>query len=128
MVILSIVILSLSSLLLTMVGISRAANPIKNYLKNSGIVIAEDINLLSETRGIGALMALGGIVIASGMFIPELTLTSHVVASLIFLGYAIGRLVSLGTDGKPNSQIKVGLISELVLGPVNLFCLIMTLV
>ena len=59
----------------------------------------------------------------SGTIVPELTITSFVVAILLFLGYAIGRLLSLGLDGKPNRLIIQGLVSEIVLGAANVFCL-----
>ena len=58
----------------------------------------------------------------------SLTFTSFVVAILIFIGFAIGRLLSSSLDGKPNKLIVRGLIFELVLGAANIFCLFDTLV
>lgn len=124
MEIIRIVILSLSALMLVFVGIMRLSNPIKTYLKNSGIRLENDNSLLNEMRGVSAVMLCAGIIIALGTFIGKLTFTSHVVASLIFLGFAIGRLVSLKADGKPSKQITQGIIFELVLGIANLYCLI----
>ncbi len=127
MEIISIVTLSLSGLLLTLVGISRLSNPIKTYQKSSGITINNDVNLLNEVKGVGALMMLGGLLTLLGILVSQFTFTSHVIAALIFIGFAIGRLVSMGTDGKPNKQIVQGLIFELVLGPANAFCIAYTL-
>ncbi len=79
-------------------------------------------------RGVSALMLSGGIIILLGIIIPQLTFASLVVAILIFIGFAIGRLVSLGLDGKPNKQIIQGLIFELVFGSLNTFCLLYFLV
>ncbi|MEM7086938.1 MAG: DUF4345 domain-containing protein [Bacteroidota bacterium] len=124
MEIISIVILSLSSLLLVFVGIMRLSNPIKTYLKNSGIKLENDASLLNEMRGVSAVMLCAGIIILLGTFIGKLTFTSHVVASLIFLGFAIGRLISLKADGKPSNQIIQGILFEVVLGIANVFCLI----
>ncbi len=59
-----------------------------------------------------------------GTIISKLTIASFVVATLILLGFAIGRLLSIGLDGKPNKLIVQGLISELVLGAANIFCLV----
>jgi len=73
-------------------------------------------------------MLFGGIVILLGIIIPELTLTSFVVAILLFGDYAIGMLLSFGIDGKPNKLIIQGLATEVVLGSANLFCLINILV
>ena len=79
-------------------------------------------------RGVSSVMLIGGIIILLGTIIPKLTITSFVVATLILIGFAIGRLLSFGLDGKPNKLIVQGLISELVLGAANVFCLTNTLV
>lgn len=125
MEIINIVTLSISGLLLFVVaGVLRISNPIKNYLKNSGIKLENEVNVLSEVRGMSSVMLFGGIIVLLGTIVPELTFTSFVVAILIFLGYAIGRLLSFGLDGKPNKLIIQGLISELVLGAANVYCLV----
>jgi hypothetical protein len=128
MEIFKIVTLSISGLLLLAVGTLRISNPIKNYSKNSGIKIENEVNLLNEVRGVSSVMLFGGIIILLGTIVPELTITSFIVAILILLGFAIGRLLSIGLDGKPNKLITQGLISELVLGAANIFCLVTTLV
>jgi len=128
MEILKIVTLSISGLLLLTVGTLRLINPIKNYLKNSGIKLEKEVNLLNEVRGVSSVMMCGGIIILLGIILPKITSASFVVASLILLGFAIGRLLSIRLDGKPNKLIVQGLISELVLGAANIFCLINTLV
>lgn len=123
-----IVILSLSGLLLFAVGSMRLSNPIKTYLKNSGIKLDKDTDLLNEMRGVSSVMLFGGLIIILGAFVPELTMSSHLVAVLLFVGFAIGRLLGIGMDGKPNKQIIQGLVSELVLGGLNVFFLFNTLV
>jgi len=88
MEIFNIVVLSISGLMLfTLAGLLRLINPIKNYWKNSEIKIENEVNMLSEVRGMSTLMLLGGIVILLGTIIPELTLTSFIVAILLFGGY-----------------------------------------
>jgi len=96
-------------------------NPIGNYENNSGIKIANDINLLNEVRGTSALMLLGGATVLSGTMITQLTTSSFVVAIVIFLGFAVGRSLSMGLDGRPNKLLIRGLASELVLGALNGF-------
>ena len=123
MEIIKIVILSLSGLMLLFVGAMRLSNPMKTYLKNSGIKLANDVNLLNEMRGLSSVMLFGGIIILLGTIIPKLTFASFVVAILIFMGFAIGRLLSIGLDGKPNKLLIQGLIFELVFGSLNIFCL-----
>ena len=86
------------------------------------------VDIFNEMSGGGASTLFGGIIILIGIIIPELMLASFVVAIVIFLGYAFGRLVSLRLDGKPNEQLTQGLISELVLGGANVFCLVSSLI
>lgn len=127
MEIFKIITLSLSGLLLFSVGMMRLFNPIKAYLKNSGIKLNKDTDLLNEMRGVSAVMLFGGAIILMGILIPKLTITSLFVAILILLGFATGRIFSLLTDGKPNKQIVQGLIFELVFGVANIACLIIAL-
>lgn len=120
----NIITLGISGLLLFGVGTSRLSNPVKNYLNNSGIKLNQDVDLLNEIRGTSALMLSGGIIILLGIIIPNLTKSSFIVASLIFIGFAIGRILSIAIDGKPNKKIIQGLSSELILGSLNIYCLL----
>ncbi len=124
MEIIKLIILGLSGLLLTFVGLMRMTNPIKSYLKNSGIKLNNDTDLLNEIRGVGSLMLCSGVIVLLGTVLPILTAYSLFVASLIFLGFLIGRLFSRFVDGKPNKQLVTGMFSELILGSANLFLLI----
>lgn len=124
MEIFKIITLSLSSLLLLFVGIMRLSNPIKTYLKNSGIKLENDVNLLNEMRAVSSVQLLAGLIILLGIFIPQLTITSFVVATLIFIGFAIGRITSITVDGKPNKQLIQGLVFEIIFGILNIICLL----
>lgn len=127
--IINIVVLTISGLLIfTFAGMLRLISPINNYLKNSGIKLENEVNLLSEARGMSAVMMFGGIIIMLGTIVPALTVTSFAVAILLLLGYAFGRSLSIVLDGKPNKLLVQGLISEIVLGAANIFCLINILV
>jgi hypothetical protein len=128
MEIISIVTLSISGLLLLYGGTSRISNPIKIYLKNSGIKLENEVNVLSEARGVSSVMLFSGIIMLLGTIVPELTITSFVVATLILLGFAFGRSLSIALDGKPNKLLIQGLITEIVLGAANIFCLVNMLV
>lgn len=115
------IILSLSGLMLLFVGLMRLTNPIKTYLKSSGIKLNNDVDLLNEVRGVSAVMLCAGIVILLGIIFSELTYTSFMVGTLVFIGFAIGRIISLLSDGKPNKQIIQGIVFEIILGGANLF-------
>lgn len=129
MEIINIVALSLSALLLIYAGTIRLMKPIKSfclktYLDNPKIKLEGQTDIFNEMRSAGSSTVFAGIAISLGAILPEFTLTSFVVAIVIFFGYAFGRLVSTTSDGKPNQQLAQGLISELVLGAANAFCLI----
>ena len=79
-------------------------------------------------RGAGTSTLFGAIAIFLGILIPQLTLASFVVAIVIFLGHALGRIVSFSIDGKPNQSLVQGLMSELILGAANAFCLVIALI
>ena len=124
MEIFKIVALALSGSLLIFGGLTRIIDPVKNYMKGTGIKIENEVNNLSEARGVSALMTLGGIIMLLGIFIPMMAMTSHVVAILILMGFGFGRLLSFVLDGKPNKLLVTGLVSELVLGTLNIISLI----
>ena len=127
MEIFKIIVLVLSGLLLLFVGIMRLSNPQKTYLKNSGIKLEDDVNLLNEMRGVSAVMLFGGVIILLGTIVSALTFTSFAVASLLLLGFAVGRLISIGTDGKPNKMITQGIIFEIVFGGLSIIGLVSSL-
>ena len=120
----TIIVLSLSGLLLTTLGLLRLTNPINTYSKNSGISLSNDVNLLNEIRGVSAITLCSGIIILSGTFLNQIRIYSLVLAIVIFVGIGIGRIVSLITDGKPNKKIIQALIVELIFGILNIFVLL----
>lgn len=124
MEIFQIVTLSLSGLLLLMVGSQRLFNPIKTYLKNSGIQLQNDVQLLNEIRGLSAVMLMGSILILLGTVIDAFTFTSLIIGCLLFWGFALGRILSMLKDGKPNKLLIQGLMFELIFGTLNSICLI----
>lgn len=133
MEIINIVVLSLSSLLLVYAGTMRLIKPLKSlclktYLDNPKIKLEGKVDIFNEMRGGGASTTFGGVFILLGIIIPQLTVASYVIAIVIFLGNAFGRLVSLRIDGKPNQQLSQGLMSEIVLGAANTFCLVSALI
>lgn len=119
-----IITLSLSALLLLFVNISRLSNPIKTFSKNSGIELPNDTNLLNEVRGVSAMNLCAALLIALGIFMSDVTTPSFVLACLLFIGFALGRMISMAVDGKPSKQLVQGLGFELVFGALNAVCLI----
>ncbi|HAA22693.1 MAG TPA: hypothetical protein DCP28_29480 [Cytophagales bacterium] len=83
------------------------------------------MDLLNEVRGLSAVMLCAGILTVLGTFLSQMTFTAHVVGALIFLGFALGRFISMSADGKPNQQIISGIVFELVLGAGNVVGLVL---
>ncbi len=121
-----IIVLSLSGLLLFFVGLMRLTNPLKAYKKNSGIEFTNDVNVLNELRGSSAVQMFAGIIVLLGIVLQKVTLISFCIAILYFIGFALGRLLSFSSDGKPNKLIVQGLWFEIVFGITNLACLYLT--
>ena len=122
------VVLALSGLMLTFAGSMRFLKPIgsyclKSYADNPELKIEGKSSMFSEMRGAGLYTVFAGIIILLGTLLPQLQFTSFIVASIFYGSYAIGRLVSLGIDGKPNQQTFQGMIFEIVFGGLNVFCL-----
>ena len=124
-----IIALTLSGLALFYASSMRLVNPSKanflqTYVTKSENKLAEDVDLLNEIRGVGAVMLLGGIVILLGTIMPALRLGSFLVAVVIFLGVVFGRLISFGLDGRPNKDVIKGTFAEIVISALNIYCLV----
>ena len=129
MVIFRIVVLTLSGLLLTYAGLNRMVKPLSSlcltqYAKNSDVEIKYKSDIFNEMRSAGAQLFFIGIIILLGIFLPQLNFTAFVFATVTFLGYAFGRIVSLRSDGPVCKELMSGLYSEIVLGILNAICLI----
>lgn len=128
-----IIVLSLSGLGLFYASSTRLINPLKaiflqTYFENPENTLESDIDLVSEIRGVGAVMVFGGIVTLPGTILPDFRLTSFVVASVIFCGVASGRLLSLFIDGRPGKSVFRAATAEIALSVLNMLCLISILI
>jgi len=124
-----LVVLGLSGLLLTFAGTVRLLRPIKSlclqaFSEKHGNGLANDADMLSEMRGAGTFTLFAGLIILAGAVMPGVRLTSFVVGIVIFLGYAVGRSVSMVVDGKPNKDVVRGLFSEVLFGVLHIVCLV----
>jgi hypothetical protein len=116
-------ILILLGLLLTVIGSRRLFNPIA-FFENSGIVLSNDVGLLSEARATGGAVVGFGLVILLGAFNRRLSYTSTIAAIVIFLGFGIARLIGFGLDGNPGEGVIQGIVIEFVLGLLAVFAFI----
>ena len=83
-----------------------------------------DTSLLNETRGAGGLITAAGLVIISGVFFPAMAFASTVISVLVFLSFAIARIVGIAVDGLPNEMILQGLFFEFLFGCFGAFAML----
>lgn len=108
-------LLVLSGLVAMGIGVSLVASPIA-FHAGYGIELGDDASLLSEVRAPGgALLALGALMLA-GAFSPALTLASTSIASAVYLGYGVARLVAIALDGMPDPGLVAAAVVELLIG------------
>jgi len=104
------------------IGTGMAFIPIA-FQSSAGIVLGDDLSLLSETRAPGSVLLIGGIVILLSVFKREWRRIGLVLTALLYLGYGFGRTISLAFDGIPHQSLLIALILELVLGGLALLVL-----
>jgi hypothetical protein len=83
---------------------------------SAGIHLEENVNLLSEVRAPGGALLAGGVLILLGAFIPTMTYTSVLLATLFFLSYGLSRILSMIVDGIPTTSLVMATVAEVVIG------------
>lgn len=91
---------------------------------SAGILIRQDINLLSELRAPGGTLLAAGILIMLGAFNTSMTFISILLSSLFYLSYGISRVFSMLVDGIPNESLVIAAIIEIVIGSLSLLVFI----
>ena len=86
----------------------------------NGIVIGDNASLFSETRAPGAAIFGASLLMILPVFRSEWRRMGLVIASLFFLSYGLGRLLSLVMDGQPADALYFAMFGELALGGIAL--------
>jgi hypothetical protein len=115
-------ILILLGLNLTVLGSWRVIDPIA-FFEFSGMILSNDVGLLSEARGAGGAVVGFGILILLGVFNQKLSYTSTIVAIVLYLGFGVARVIGFVLDGNPGEMIVQGIIGEFVFGFLGVFAL-----
>ena len=87
------------------------------------IDLGGNLNLLSEVRAPAGALFTSGLLMILGAFIPALTFTSTILATLIYLSYGFSRVLGMIVDGVPSSSLVWSAGIEVILGMVCLICL-----
>ena len=93
------------------------------FQATAGIVLGDDVNLLSDTRAAGGTLFVAGLVIALGVFTPRMVHTSLVLSGLIYLSYGASRVLGLMLDGMPQSSLVAAMVVEIIIGVMGLVLL-----
>lgn len=109
------IVLGLSALVLIVVGAASASSPAAFYA-GFDIEVNGSPALASELRATGVALLLLGLAVAAGATWRRWVFPSAVVAALVLVGYAIGRIVSALADGVPGASVAFAGVAELVLG------------
>ncbi|MEM7030968.1 MAG: DUF4345 domain-containing protein [Chloroflexota bacterium] len=116
-------ILFVSGLILLGIGSATLFAPVA-FLGTSNIDLGGQVNLLSEIRAPGAALLASGLVIILGVFVANLTFTSTVISTLVFLSYGIGRILSIVIDGLPAQEFVAVTVVEMIIGLAGVFVLL----
>lgn len=117
------VILFLAGLLILVVGSATLIFPVEFSAKH-GVNLVQDVSLFNDIRGLGGLMLGSGLIIISGAFIKKMRFTSTVVGSVMYLTFALARVISIVLDGVPAEGLIKATVVETVMGLVVLMAFI----
>lgn len=120
----NLIVLGLSGLLLSFAGSMRLVKPLNSFCVQTYAAahpseLAADVDMHNEMRGAGANLLFGGLFLIGGAAVPSLRPTAFAVGIIIFGGFALGRLVSLAKEGRPNKDLVNGLVSELLFAALH---------
>ncbi len=116
-------VLIISGIIASGIGASLLFFPVA-FQAASGIVLGNNINLLSETRAPGGMLFLSGLLMLLGAFLSRFTFTALVLSTLIYLSYGISRMLSMAVDGMPGKSLVIATVLEIVIGLAGAFVLL----
>ena len=107
--------LLVSAAVLLLVGAMLSFSPETLY-NGQGAPLSDNIVLLSDLRSAGALLLVLGFYVLIAPFRDARHNGPLLISALAYLGYGLGRLVSMGFDGPPNAVVGLATGLEWVLG------------
>ncbi len=117
------IFLAFSGLIAIGIGSGLLFAPVE-FEASAGVILGEDINLLSEMRASGGAILATGILIILGALIPKLAYLSVVLSSLMYLSYGASRIFGMMVDGMPNNSIVAATTAEIIIGLISILVLL----
>ncbi|MFV2178222.1 DUF4345 domain-containing protein [Actinomadura sp. LOL_016] len=108
------VVLFTAGLVLLVVGTAGLTAPVA-FHEASGIEVAADPGLLSETRATGGVLLAAGVFLVLGAFVVRFAVTAAGVGAFGYLAYGLSRLIGIAVDGMPGSGLVMAAAVELSL-------------
>ena len=81
-----------------------------------GIAVGSDVALLNELKAPAGAILLAAVVMATALARPDWWDRALLVGTLLYLGFGVGRLAALATDGLPPVSLLAVMAAELLLG------------
>ena len=89
-----------------------------------GIQVGGNATLANELKAPAAALLVAGLLMFAGVFRSRFVVASLVTATLVYLSYGMGRVVSIAIDGLPHSGMVGAAGIEIVIGAVCLMTLL----
>ena len=113
-------LLTSAGLTLVLIGVWINLAPVGFYGAN-GILVEGNSNLLNELRAPAGLLVVLGSFIFAGAYMPTLTASALLLSSVVYLSYAMTRVLGFMLDGLPSQGLMVAATVEGVLGFLSLW-------
>ena len=118
------VLLVVASMVALWIGGTLTFTPLDFHAASQIVFESPSASLLSELRSPGGVLVIAGFLMFLGVFQKKMIRLSLTVSTMIYLGYALGRLVSWALDGTPNQSLLIALVIELLLGTLSALVLL----
>ncbi len=116
-------ILGIGSAMFFIAGSFSTFNPI-GYVARNGVDITDKLTLLNDFRGTGALLIGASLIMFLGIIHERMRFTSTVVMAVLYSTFALGRVISIISDGLPVEGLVKATVVESVVGLIAIFALI----
>lgn len=123
LVIIQIALLLAAGGLLILIGAFVTLSPVEFYASN-GIEVGANLNLLNELKAPAGFLLIAGLFIVGAIYYSHLANPALWLATLIYLSYAVARLLSAVVDGIPAGGLVAAGVLEAIIGLLCLSILI----